>query len=251
MDHSWQSTTCDKFTSDRFTLQDISTWNAPASSIIYHSANSHLLSEKSFTGLFPRTAEEESKQSWDAYDQAEKEAAAVSRRRKEAEKPLETVAKYAVTELERTYNRQEQPWADGWNDVFSKILRSVKPMPPTILYMIRHHPDGIRTVEAFHEEELRVLGIRYQGEWARVTINIHSFPFNEAMRYVWRVKRVLRMFCETRHDLMVFFTPEQALTPNVFTYPKRYGQEEYPDMWDDSHSGAITRISIPSVLDDQ
>jgi hypothetical protein len=124
-------------------------------------------------------------------------------------------------------------------------------MPPSILYMIRHHPDGIRTVEAFHEEELRVLGIRYQGEWARVTINIHSFPFNEAMRYVWRVKRVLRMFCETRHDLMVFFTPEQALTPNVFTYPKRYDQEEYPDMGDDSHSEGITRIPIPSVLDER
>jgi hypothetical protein len=54
-------------------------------------------------------------------------------------------------------------------------------MPPSILYMIRHHPDGIKMVEAFHEEELRVLGIRHQDEWARVTINIHSFPFNEAM----------------------------------------------------------------------
>jgi hypothetical protein len=115
MDYSCQSTstTYDNFTSNQSSLQDISTWNAPAPSIIYHSAKSHLLSEISFTGLFPRTAEEESKQSWDAYDQAEKEAAAVSRRRKEAEKPLETVAKYAVTELERTYNRQEQPWADG------------------------------------------------------------------------------------------------------------------------------------------
>jgi hypothetical protein len=124
-------------------------------------------------------------------------------------------------------------------------------MPPTILYMIRYHPDGIRTVEAFHEEELRVLGIGHQYDWARVTTNIHFFPFNEAMRYVWRVKRVLQIFCETRHDLMVFYTPEQALTPNVFTYPKRYDQEEYPDMWDDSHSEAMARIPIPSVLDDR
>jgi hypothetical protein len=50
---------------------------------------------------------------------------------------------------------------------------------------------------------------------------------------------------------MVFFTPEQALTPNVFTYPKRYDQEEYPDMGDDSHSEGITRIPIPSVLDER
>jgi hypothetical protein len=68
----------------------------------------------------------------------------------------------------------------------------------------------MRIVQAFQEEQLRVQGFLLE-ELTGTVINNPIFAFNEAMRYIWRTKRVLMAFCTYRHDIMGFFSLMELL----------------------------------------
>jgi hypothetical protein len=160
----------------------------------------------SFTGLYPYSSGYESQKELDRCYQEEAEA--MGRHREEVGWTADQMVNKAMADLVGEHD-ENQMWNLGWRKVFEDTLSHCMVMPQMIFEAVEAAPEYSKIVHAYREAEARATEASLED-----LTQIYPTPawnYNEAMRYVYRTKQLLSVFCLINKELMINNTAVQAL----------------------------------------